>query len=499
MPDRTTLARLVVAALLLACALVLWPLRHALVHAWTTYDATPSEPAALPVGDGPGMTPSPRVRVVLVDGLAAVVARELPTWSALCARGISLGVDVGFPTVSLPVEVALWTGLTQQQTGVVFHGDRVLDPPLDRRGIPAQVAGSRVVAESHGYIARSLGFAHAEPAAAPGKPSVDALPKSWAEQWARRAHDAVTSDARLVFVHVLRVDDAGHRHGRDSEAYHRIAHDADAIVADLIAGAPDARWFLLSDHGHLATGGHGGEERDVRHVDACIAGPGIARARGELVDIVDVARAIADSTGARLDPASRGRPLAVALAQPLEPDQAMPPLALVPALVAIALVVLGATGSTWGVRRWWLAPWWLPLACGSLLVVRGMPTLSTPMIYKPLGLDMLVTWLPALAVAFAATWIGLARTTLARVIVAQLALPMFATAAAITASGGWPAVFGAEVAPVVPRFTAWMSPLVLMTAAAAAVVALAVLGTLVRRAIGRRSRPAPPRTAPAAG
>ncbi len=42
---------------------------------------------------------------------------------------------------------------------------------------------------------------------------------------------------------------------------------------------PDARWFLLSDHGHLPAGGHGGEEPSVRQVEGCIAGPGIARDR----------------------------------------------------------------------------------------------------------------------------------------------------------------------------------------------------------------------------
>ena len=67
--------------------------------------------------------------------------RTLPAWSALCARGDRLVVDVGFPSVSLPVEVALWSGLTQQQSGIVGHGDRAdraADGAASRRQIARQ-------------------------------------------------------------------------------------------------------------------------------------------------------------------------------------------------------------------------------------------------------------------------------------------------------------------------------------------------------------------------
>ena len=45
-------------------------------------------------------------------------AERMPTLSRHCATGIDTAVDVGFPTVSLPVQHALWTGRTQQQSGV---------------------------------------------------------------------------------------------------------------------------------------------------------------------------------------------------------------------------------------------------------------------------------------------------------------------------------------------------------------------------------------------
>ena len=40
------------------------------------------------------------VRVVLVDGMGLAAARALPRLGALCGRGVTLTVDVGWPSVS---------------------------------------------------------------------------------------------------------------------------------------------------------------------------------------------------------------------------------------------------------------------------------------------------------------------------------------------------------------------------------------------------------------
>jgi Type I phosphodiesterase / nucleotide pyrophosphatase len=487
----------VVACALAALAWVTPQVRRTLLFDVTHWDAVPAEPAAFPggagierPGSGAGLAPAPRTRVVVIDGLSAEVATTLPTLAALCARGVSATVDVGFPTVSLPVEVALWSGLTQQQTGVVNRYERPLEPPLI--GIPSQVAGSWAVAEDHGWIVRSLGFARVEPAADPRDHVKDADPKAWFEVWQDHAVTAVASPARLVFVHILRVDTAGHQHGGDSPAYRAAAQAADTLLARLIAADADARWFVVSDHGHLPRGGHGGEERAIRQVTGCVAGPGVALGHGPRIHIVDLARAIADSTAAPLPAGARGRPLAAAIATPLGPDDAVPAIALGPGAVAFLVLAAGIALTVLAARRWWLAPWWFVAACVALVVIRGEPTLSAPYIYKPAGRDMYLVWLPMIAFAFGVTMLGVRRQPLVRVAAAQLALPLTAAAAALTASGAWPAVFGAEIAPVVPRFTAYASPLLLMASHGAAAVALAALATLVRLVFGRRGRPAPP-------
>lgn len=469
--------------------------RRDLIKSVITYDAEPGEPAPLPTGSGPGLVPTPRTRVILVDGLATDTARLLPNWMQLCKRGLQLHVDVGFPTVSLPVEAALWSGLTQQQSGIVYRSGVPLIPPLDRRAIPAQVPSATAIAEYYGWIVRSLGFPITEPAAAPGKPAKDLDPEGWKTRWEAQALAAIQGTAPLVFVHILRVDTAGHKSGMGG-AYHEAAIQADAILGRLVAADPEARWFLLSDHGHRPEGGHGGEEREIRQVMACLAGPGVAAGSAGLVHLVDISRAIADSTGATLPTASRGRPLSVAVAAPLGPDQAIPPIALGDGVLAIFVVVIGLALSGLTVRRWWLAPLWFVIGCAALLVVRGMPTLSTGMIYKPEGRDMYLTWIGALPIAAVCTYLGLGKTTLPRVLGAQLALPFAAACAALTVAGAWPTLFGAEVAPVVPRYTAWSSPLLLIAAHGAAAVALGVLARLVRPVFDRFARRAPPRTEP---
>lgn len=490
---RHKLAAIIAGVVLCTIAWWLPSMRRTLIRAMTTYDAVPSEPAPLPAGTGAGLPKVPRTRVLLIDGLATPFTKTLPNWNTMCNNGARLQIDVGFPTVSLPVEVALWTGLTQQQTGIVAN--RALDPPIT--GIPSKVPGSIAIAENHGYIVRALGFSRSEPAAEPGKPMKDANEAAYDAQWLTLALEAVRSPSPLVFVHILRVDVAGHRGGLGVE-YAIAARDADVLLDKLVQADPGARWFLLSDHGHIEGGGHGGEERNVRHVEGCIGGAGIKPAKSGLVHIVDVSRAIADSVGVTLDPASLGRPYDAMMATSLGEDQSVPAISIGRAALAIIMLVLGLVAVTWGVRHWWIAPWWFVVACGLFLGIRGLPTMSTPMIYKPEGRDMWLVWAPSLVLAIVATYLGTRRTTIARVLAGQLGLPLAAMAATLTAAGAWSAAFGAEVAPVVPIFSALTSPIVLMVAHACGAVGLAVLASVVLQAFGRRAPPAPPRTVPAA-
>lgn len=466
------LARVALGLVLLVVFFELAQARRTYVLAMTHNDAPPRPGLVLPAAAGAGLTPSPRVRVVLIDGAGATTARTMPTWDALCARGLDLTVDVGFPTVSLPVQVALWSGRSQQATGVLFHSTgKPLPRPLGAGSIPGQVAGSVAIAESAAYIVHSLGFAEVHPPTADKK-----LPDGWAGRWLGEAAAVFAGPARLAFAHVLAVDVAGHRAGRASPEWRWAAALADVDLAALVAATgADARWFVLADHDHLAGGGHGGEERGLRVVRACIAGPGIAPGHGGPIHVTDLSRAIADSVGVTLPADASGRPLAAAIAAPVDDDDVLPRLPRDRVALAIAIVIVAAIVTGWTTRgRLALLPWWFAVAWIALVVLAQAPTLSTPMIYKPAGLAMAEAFAPGLAVlAIALSAAG--RDRWLRALVGQLALPAAITLAGAVITGALPLVAGEAVCPIVPRWSGWLSPMLLMTVTAAGVAGVVLL------------------------
>ncbi len=423
--SRRTLA---VGAVLIAAALGLLGLR-ARAQSWLIADRAGDPAPPWPPVAGRGLAPAPRLRVILVNGLGLAPARRLEALNALCASGIDLVVNAGFPTVSLPVQRVLWTGQTQQQSGVRLGNQRRVVPP---GAIPARVPGSVAVVESHPQIAGSFGFGRLlEPPAA---------------DFEATAAGALRGDARLVFVHVLRVDAAGHRAGAASSAYARAAAEADAMLARWRATAgPGERWIVLADHGHLPGGGHKGSEPAVRLVRACVAGvlDGWRGPRAGRIHLVDLSRALADSLGLAPMPPAAGRPLAVAIADP-RPGATLPRVtparwgaAAALLAVALALTVLVAR------RRPWSYPWWIAVAGGTLLAAVGLPSLSS----LPRGLALAAAGAPGAALLALATWRELGRgADPLRLAAAQLALPLALVAAALVAAGG--------PAAVVPHVTA---------------------------------------------
>lgn len=419
---------LTVGAVLLVAALALVGLRSR-GQAWLLADRAGDPTPPWPPAEGAGLEPAARVRVVLIDGLGLAAARRIDALDQLCAGGIDLVVDAGFPTVSLPVQRELWTGETQQQSGVLL-GNRQRATPAG--SIPVRVPGSVAVVESHPWIAGSFGFGQLiEPPAGRFEPA---------------ASEALSGAAPLVFVHVLRVDAAGHRAGAASAAYDRAATEAGQMLARWrLAAGPDERWIVLADHGHLPAGGHKGSEPRVRFVRACIAGA-LDDWRGPRtgrVHMVDLSRALADSLGLVLAPPAAGRPLAAAIADP-RPDATLPrvtPLrwaaAAAALLVALAFTVLMAR------RRWWSYPWWLVVAGAGLVVVAGLPSLSS----MPGTATAAAAAAPGAALMAVAIWRQLrGGADPVRLAAAQLTLPLALLVAALIAAGG--------PAAVVPHVTA---------------------------------------------
>jgi hypothetical protein len=423
-----------------------------------------------------GLGPVPLLRVALLDGVDRDTADMLPAYRAVCARGLSLTVDVGFPTVSLPVQSVLWTGLTQQQSGIEFVQARIDPPPAG--SLPAREPSSAAVSETHAFIAQSFGFARAYPRLDTAKKDV----APWAERgFPIVAAELVASDTRLVFVHMLAADSAGHKMGRDSPEFGAAAANLDQLLGRLVdldrgVHGDRSRWLVLADHGHRPAGGHGGEEPRVRLVRACFAGPGLERAAempsGHLVHMVDISRAIADSLGLAPHPDSAGRPLWGAIAAPEQPKITLPRPGPLRWAIAAALLSAAAFG-TWlaARRRVWRLPWWWVLAYVSVVSIQTVPSLSTPMVYKPLGQDIYLAALPGLLLLAIGAGAAVRRTSPWRVVAAQLMVP-----AAITAAG---VILCWRTPPLMPLWTAHTSVFLVILYTGSLVVALAILASLV--------------------
>lgn len=328
-----------------------------------------------PLARGPS-TPAPRpgpVRVVVLDGLGRADA-GLPALEELCARGLDLTVDVGFPTKSLPVQAVLWTGLTAQQLG---WGPSNRARPTPPGALPPLVPGSRAVVEAWGSIARTVGFADVEPPprADWAAPEAEAdVVAAWRAVFVERGVAAAASDAPLVLLHVLAIDRASHERGPRSPAATAARTEAERALARWLAAAPRAHWIVLSDHGHVAGGGHGDAEPALRLVRACVwPRPPGAPDRGA-VHLVDLAAHLRAVTGRAAHPGAVGRPLASAVAAP-DPDATLPsPRAPARALaLTLVLVTLGWVARRPGRRLVLLG---LPLGLGLAVALAGVPTLS---------------------------------------------------------------------------------------------------------------------------
>jgi hypothetical protein len=336
--------------------------------------ASPSPPpSTAPTASAPTSPASPpRLRVVVLDGLTRADAHG-PALDALCARGMDLVVDVGFPTKSLPVQSVLWSGLTAQQSGIAMRNTR--RRPI-AAALPAQVPDSRAVVEAWTDIARAVGFVVVEPAPDADRARGDAVATAtaaWRERFGAAAAAAVATDARLVMVHVLAIDEAGHHHGRDA-AYRAEVARGDALLATLLARAPDASWLVISDHGHLVGGGHGDAEPSLRMVRGCVVPrPTAAPARAS-VHLVDVSRHLHDVLGVAPLPGAVGRPLALAAAAP-DPDATLPRVSLAAWLAAVA-VLLAGLALTLRRGRPRLAVLAAPLALLAYVALEGAPSLS---------------------------------------------------------------------------------------------------------------------------
>jgi hypothetical protein len=252
-----------------------------------------------------------RVVLVVIDGLGADESK-LPFLDELRARGVATTSRVPYPTVSRPNYVTLLTGVPPRDSGI--RANRVLAPtPVDTVMDRVQAAGMRVETASD-YGSFSSLFVRFPFHAARRTESLDEL--------ALVLDELIASDAAFVPILVLDVDRAGHARGV-GEAYREAAASVDRMLRAALAKLDLSRdtAIITADHGHVAVGGHGGDEPEVSHVPLVMAGAGIVPgAAARDARSIDVAPTVAALLGVPAPGHAEGRALVELLA--LEPAAA---------------------------------------------------------------------------------------------------------------------------------------------------------------------------------
>jgi len=247
---------------------------------------------------------SQRVVLVILDGLRDDASHGQPFLDSLRARGASASARAAFPSLSLPGYTSILTGAPPRWSGVRSNSyDRAV--PLDSIVARVRTAGGRAVfVGDHGRSVPRLVPDFADATLAP-----------WSRGLERSLVTALERPADLVVVLWSGIDDAGHDHGAASSAYSTAVRRADDALARALVGL-DPRTdtlIVVADHGHIASGGHGGTEPEVLAVPLILAGAGVRP--GHLADaaLTDVAPTIAALLGLPTPGHALGRTLTAAL------------------------------------------------------------------------------------------------------------------------------------------------------------------------------------------
>ncbi|MFA5845241.1 MAG: alkaline phosphatase family protein [Coriobacteriia bacterium] len=251
-----------------------------------------------------------RVVLVIVDGLRADVSQGLRTMGSLRSHGADLVLETPQPSLSYPDWTTILSGAPPQVSGVTTNDfDRHVPVPtlLDS----ALKVRRRVVVVGPRGFDTLFGASRAT--------------ASYFEDWREGEYLSgrlVDETLRLVasnrpdivLLHLPDVDEAGHDFGGASVEYRTMAERVDTDLGRLVTALQDGRtaFVVVSDHGHVDAGGHGGWEPDATMAPAVFAGSGVSLGQGT-GRLIDLAPTVAVLAGLEVPSHSAGEVLGRAL------------------------------------------------------------------------------------------------------------------------------------------------------------------------------------------
>ena len=280
-------------------------------------------------GEAIGQPVSKRVIIVLVDSLrydTSLKEQIMPELNHLRARGASARMQSMPPSYSEPGYTTLLTGAWPElNDGPTFNLEYDAIPTwtqdnlfsaAHRAGLKTAIAGyywfEKLVPQQdvdlHFYTSGEDRLADEQVLSA-------ALP------WLK------TGNASLVLIHLDQVDYAGHHEGGpNSPAWDEAAARVDSMIG-LMAGELDFSQdtlVVVSDHGQIDAGGHGGTETEVLTEPFVMAGAGVIPGEYRNIQMVDLAPTISALLGLNLPASTQGEVLTFMLSLPGSVTSALP-------------------------------------------------------------------------------------------------------------------------------------------------------------------------------
>jgi hypothetical protein len=255
------------AAIVAAAALGLAGFCHVATHDGVTLRLdsarTPYPAAAQPVATPPAPRLAERVWLIILDGLRDDAVAAMPSLSRFAEGGVRRTLLAAFPSYTFGGITAFATGVEPRDSGVRLNGGRVR-PPYDTLARAAARSGvATLVAVQSRRNARLVDarIGHTLPAVAPA----ETIGRPIARE--------------LIWMQLDDIDIAGHAYGAASPRYAEAARRVDAQLAPLLAAIDLSREavVIVSDHGQVDGGGHGGAEHAARAGVLVAAGAGVRR------------------------------------------------------------------------------------------------------------------------------------------------------------------------------------------------------------------------------
>lgn len=271
--DRSTFALLVGLALLLCAGALGWLAHESLGYVNTDqpYGSLPEEERPVTPVRGAKMEHPGRVVLAVVGGLREDYFREVPWFGELEKSGFRAVLESAHPSHGRAAHAVIFTGGTADRTGI--RTDRYLKPlPLDTIFDRATAAGITVAAGADlDHMQQNLGAS---------------IP-TWHLEYHRDMPERVDEDmqkaleekAGLTLLHFSVLDGIASREGT-GESYTQAAHDLGERMKTLLEPRLDLSrdtLLVVTDHGNLSDGGHGGDEPEVSRAALLMAGWGIQK------------------------------------------------------------------------------------------------------------------------------------------------------------------------------------------------------------------------------